>query len=722
MLEDLQAMLVPTLTLVTLLVLLPPAQSCPSEMNKVKDLLEVNCTGQALSTVPSDLPADTGILLLSDNRLESLSTAAFLNLTQLQDVDLANNGLVTLYTGDQLPSLKELTLSHNALVALPDLQGLPSLTHLAVAHNSLETLAPGAFRTVPQLQNLDLRGNKMQKLPQEAFAGLRALRELDLSDNFLKELPKELLQDLQKLETLWLSGNQLRTLPTGFFPKGHIFMYVFLTENPWHCNCDLYYLQTWIQKNSDVVYQPERHLEETKVEVAPEKVLCNSPAEHRLKPIMDLKLNCSIVEDADEEGGDEYDDEEETREKATMTTFSPHLFIPKEHTTMPCAVTSSCLPTLTTTRSPLTQPSFSTPRTSTLSPSTLFVVLTSIRALSTTTPVPAGPTMTPIQTPSTGTILSAATTITLHRPATLDNATSLPMTMSSSPSSTSGHPQTILDASTIHDSLMGSTSALPTTSTAAPSTAMLEASSIVRSPSPPPTSANTTLSTHAPILPPPLDTTHFTQPACSPLPAPPPLCPCSIPGRVVPVLHLQAGGRGPQWGQWVLKHCCLLHWVLYLASLALLVLTMLALAGWLAWMCLVGQPSRQQSLQTQEVHYPLLEWGESTGNPMMHLSSFKIPFQRPTFCTIKEVELCPEVTYCTIKDLGIQRSPPASYSFCTTKELWVHHSPLHTSVKPFSRKLMVTDPGFLRTSSAYSLDRGIKAIGDVRVKYVSNTM
>uniref|UniRef100_A0A8C3V4K4 Uncharacterized protein n=1 Tax=Catharus ustulatus TaxID=91951 RepID=A0A8C3V4K4_CATUS len=218
-------MLVPTLTLVTLLVLLPPAQSCPSEMNKVKDLLEVNCTGQALSTVPSDLPADTGILLLSDNRLESLSTAAFLNLTQLQDVDLANNGLVTLYTGDQLPSLKELTLSHNALVALPDLQGLPSLTHLAVAHNSLETLAPGAFRTVPQLQNLDLRGNKMQKLPQEAFAGLRALRELDLSDNFLKELPKELLQDLQKLETLWLSGNQLRTLPTGFFPKGHIFMY-----------------------------------------------------------------------------------------------------------------------------------------------------------------------------------------------------------------------------------------------------------------------------------------------------------------------------------------------------------------------------------------------------------------------------------------------------------------------------------------------------------------
>ncbi|KAM4884018.1 uncharacterized protein FYW23_013226 [Sylvia borin] len=720
--EDLQAMQVPALTLVTFLALLHPAQPCLSEMNKVKDLLEVNCTGQALSAVPPDLPADTGILLLSDNCLESLSTIAFLPLSQLEDIDLANNGLVALHTGALLPSLKELTLSHNALAALPVLEGLPALTHLAVSHNRLETLAPGAFRTVPQLQNLDLRGNKMQKLPQEAFAGLRALRELDLSDNLLKELPKELLQDLQKLETLWLSGNQLQTLPTDFFPKGRLFMYVFLTENPWHCNCDLHYLQTWVQKNADIVYQPERGLVETKVEVAPEKVLCHSPAEHRQKPIIHFKLNCSILEDADEDGGDEYNYGEETTEKATLMRFPLHPFIPKEHMAMPCAVTSSCFPTLTTTRSLLNKPSFSTPCTSTLSPSTLLEVLTSIRAPSTTTPIPASPTMTPTQTSSTATILTAATIITLHRHATLDNATSLPTTMSRNPSSTSGQPQTTLAASTIYGNPMGSTGTFPTISTAVSSTAMVQASSIVRSPSPPSVSANTILSTHAPTLPPPLDTTHFTQPACSPLPAPPPLCPCSIPGQAVPVLGLQASGDGLQWGQWILRHCCLLHWVLYLASLALLVLTLLGLAVWLGWMCLVGQPSWHQSLKIQEVWYPLLEWRKSTGNPMMHLSSFKMPLQRPTFCTIKEVELCPKVTYCTIKDLGIQHNPPASYSFCTTKELWVHHSPLQTSVKPFSRKLMVTDLGFLRTPSSYSLDRGIKAIGDVKVKYAGNTM
>ena len=726
--SPLQAMRVPALLLLILPALLPPAgttdlgQPCPSEMNKVKDLLEVNCTGQALSAVPPDLPLDTGILLLNANRLASLSTATFLPLTQLQDLDLSHNGLAALHTGPLLLSLKELILSHNALGALPALQGLPELTRLAVANNSLATLAPGAFRTVPRLQDLDLRGNRLRTLPQEAFAGLTALKDLDLSDNLLEELPKELLQDLQKLETLWLSGNRLRTLPTDFFPEGHLFMYVFLTENPWHCDCDLRYLRAWIRQNDDSVYQPERGLEKTKVEVAPEKVLCHSPAEHRQKPIIHFKPNCGNMGDADEEEEYEYNDGEETMAKATtITFFPPHPSLPEEHTTMPLAVT---WPPLTTTRPPL-----STPCSSTLAPSTSLAMPASTRGPSTTTPVPASPTITPTQTPGTAAILIAAPTSTPQRPTTLVSTTSLPTTMSTRPPSTSSRPQTTLAAGTTnaYAALMVSTGTFYTTSAAVTSTATLETSSLVRSSPPPLTSttpvvSTTMLSTRALTQPASLNTTRFTQPAPSLPPAPLPLCPCSTSGLVVPVLHSRAGGEGPQWGQWVLRHCCLLHWVLYLASLALLVLTVLALAGWLVWMCLVGRPSWHESLQTQEVQYPLLRWRESTGSPAMHLSSFKSPLQRPTFCTIKEVELCPEVTYCTIKDVGIQRSPPASSSFCTTKELWVHHSSLNASFKSFSRKLMVTNLGSLRTPSAYSLDRGVKAIGDVRVKYAGNTL
>ncbi|XP_040983799.1 platelet glycoprotein Ib alpha chain isoform X1 [Aquila chrysaetos chrysaetos] len=717
--SPLQVMQVPALLLLILPALLPPAgttdpsQPCPSEMNSVKDLLEVNCTGQGLSMVPKGLPMDTGILLLNANHLVSVSTTAFQNLTELQDLDLSNNSLVSLRTGPLLRSLKELILSHNELRALPALKGLPKLTHLAVAHNSLVTLAPGSFRAVPQLKDLDLRGNQLRTLPQEVFVGLKALEDLDISDNHLEELPKELLQDLQALQTLWLSGNRLQTLPTGFFPKGHFFMYVFLTENLWHCDCNLRYLQTWIRQNSDSVYQPERGLEKTKVEVAPRKVLCHSPPEHQWKPVINFKSNCRDVGDVDEEEEDEYGDEEETMEKATMVTFSPpHPSITKEHTTMPHAVT---WPPLATRRPPL-----STPCSSTLAPSTSLAMPASTRAPSTTIPAPASPTVTPTQTPSTATVLTEAPASTPHTPTTLVSATSLPTAVSTRPLSISSHPQTTLTASTTNTCAtpIVSTGMFFTTSTTVPSTATLEASSTVRSSSPPLTSttpvvSTTMLSTHAPTPPAPLDTTLFTQPA------PLPLCPCSIPGLAVPVLRSRVGGEGPQWGQWVLRHCCLLHWVLYVASLALLVLTVLALAGWLAWMCLVRRPFWHKSLQTQEVQYPLMRWRESTRSPVMHLKS---PLQRPTFCTIKEVELCPEVTYCTIKDLGMQRSPPASSSFCTTKELWVHHSPPNASFKSFSRKLKVTNLSSLRSPSAYSLDRGVKAIGDVRVKYAGNTL
>ncbi|POI18713.1 hypothetical protein CIB84_017542 [Bambusicola thoracicus] len=287
-------------------------------MNKVKDIVEVNCTGRDLGAVPAGLHKDTGILLLNANRLLSISTAAFQLLPVLQDLDLSDNGLRAVLTEAPLPSLKELLLSRNALEAVPTLQGLPALTRLALAHNKLQALAPKAFRAVPLLQDLDLRGNALQTLPEDAFTELRALKNLDLSDNALEELPSGLLRDLERLETLWLSGNRLRALPSGFFPVGHLFAYVFLTENPWHCNCSLVYLRSWILGNEGSIYEPERGLGKTKVEVAPEKVLCQSPSEHQQKPIIRFKPNCGHVRDAEEEY---YYDEEPTPLASVSPTY-----------------------------------------------------------------------------------------------------------------------------------------------------------------------------------------------------------------------------------------------------------------------------------------------------------------------------------------------------------------------------------------------------------------
>nr|XP_023968991.1 chondroadherin-like protein [Chrysemys picta bellii]XP_042702164.1 chondroadherin-like protein [Chrysemys picta bellii] len=273
-------------------------EPCPSKMNLIKDRLQVNCSGKGLSVVPLALPRSTGILLLSSNRLASVSTAAFQHLPELAELDLSGNALGALHTGPPLPLLQELVLSHNALGVLPTLQGLPALTRLALAHNNISGLLPGAFRDVGQLTELNLRGNQLRTLPEEAFEGLAMLKDLDLSDNALEELPRGLLAGLE-LETLRLSGNQLRTLPSGFFPEGHIFAFVFLAGNPWRCDCGLAYLRGWIKDNDFSIYIQEQRPDELLTENDPQSPVCDEPLRHHGSPVLEFKQACGKAGDTD---------------------------------------------------------------------------------------------------------------------------------------------------------------------------------------------------------------------------------------------------------------------------------------------------------------------------------------------------------------------------------------------------------------------------------------
>lgn len=297
----------PTPTLLALLSLLSVAgavglgELCPSGINKIKDRLEVNCSGQGHREVPLPLPKNTSILLLSKNLLSSVSTASFQHLPELIDLDLSYNGLSALQTGTPMPLLQELVLSHNALEVLPSLRGLPALTHLALAHNNITQLAPGHFRDVKRLKELNLRGNRLRTLPEEIFEGLAKLQDLDLSDNTLEELPQGLLAGLE-LETLRLSGNQLRTLPSGFFPEEHMFPYVFLAGNPWRCDCDLAYLQGWISDNEFSVYRQEQRADGLLTENDPRSPVCDTPDKYRGSPVLDFQQTCRQAGDVDTNG------------------------------------------------------------------------------------------------------------------------------------------------------------------------------------------------------------------------------------------------------------------------------------------------------------------------------------------------------------------------------------------------------------------------------------
>ncbi|XP_025055608.1 platelet glycoprotein Ib alpha chain-like [Alligator sinensis] len=639
------------LALVSVASAVDPGEVCQIEMNQIKDHLQANCTWLGLSTVPSNLSTDIGILLLGSNHLTSVSTSSFQYLPMLVGLDLSHNGLKSFHAGPPLPLLQELILSHNALGALPLLQGLPALLHLGLAHNSIKDLAPKAFRSLGKLEELELKGNQLQRLPEDTFAGLAVLRDLDLSNNALEELPLGLLTKLGALETLRLSGNRLRTVPTGFFPEDRLFPYIFLDKNPWHCDCSLAYLRDWITENEPSIYYQEEGLDKTKVENDAESVKCDSPAHYKGTPVIHFTQVCSKEGDKD------------------TSVPEPELMdLPVSPINVPFATMASTSP-LPHTRTPVP---------------------------STSTPVPSTSTTVPL----TGTHEAPA---------------SMPISLTSTPV-----PPT---TTTEHHTLVPPSSA--------PSITMASTSSSPPAPNTPGTSTITTiissLSSHVPPLTfkptPPSPLPHVPHHQPSPPPRAPPVCSCLTSPAKLPSMGHHLGGKGRSWGHWVLAHCCLLHLVLYLASLVLLVLPTLVLLGWLAWLCLVWkQPTPRASPWMQRVHYQLLGQERWDASPVMHLRSPRSP---PHFCVTKELQILydhPAPTFCTTKELQVRRGLLTPI-FCTTKELQVRHYHSVPAFQCITKQLLSggrVGPG--RSPSAYSLDRGVEAIGAVRVKYATSTL
>ncbi|KAJ6654913.1 hypothetical protein lerEdw1_006384 [Lerista edwardsae] len=270
----------------------PLPDLCEQEVNKIKDLLQVSCVGKGLAAVPVGLPPGTGILLLSSNRLERVSLAVFQGLANLTDLDLANNSLAAVESASTpLPALQQLSLAHNALGSLPALPGLPRLQRLALGHNALAQLPEGGFRALRRLQDLELQGNRLRRLLPGTFAGLEDLRDLDLSDNALEELPRALLAGLGALQILRLERNRLRAVPEGFF-QDNGFAYVYLSGNPWRCDCRLQYLRDWIVENELSVYTRVQGPGRETTEPDPESVACQAPPGQKGRPVMHFQAAC----------------------------------------------------------------------------------------------------------------------------------------------------------------------------------------------------------------------------------------------------------------------------------------------------------------------------------------------------------------------------------------------------------------------------------------------
>lgn len=126
-------------------------------------------------------------------------------------------------------------MSYNRLKELrkETFQGLDNLLRLYMDHNTIEFIYPEAFYGLTSLQLVNLEGNMLQQLHPDTFITLRynqifkfaSMKTIYLSENALTSLPATLFIGCYKLENLFLSGN------------------------PWSCDCKMDWLAAWIKRN-----------------------------------------------------------------------------------------------------------------------------------------------------------------------------------------------------------------------------------------------------------------------------------------------------------------------------------------------------------------------------------------------------------------------------------------------------------------------------------------
>jgi len=122
------------------------------------------------------------------------------------------------------------------------LYGLVNLTVLRVDESRLEHIDHDVFRDARRLHTLDLADNRLSSVTPGTLL-IPALRELSLDGNRLRKIPPD-VGFLRALRRLDVSYNRLRTVDRCLFTAVDWTLdYVNLRQNPFHCDCSLFWLR-----------------------------------------------------------------------------------------------------------------------------------------------------------------------------------------------------------------------------------------------------------------------------------------------------------------------------------------------------------------------------------------------------------------------------------------------------------------------------------------------
>ncbi|MEQ2167328.1 hypothetical protein GOODEAATRI_003007 [Goodea atripinnis] len=216
-------------------------QSCPELCNCQDKFTHqfADCAYKDLLEVPVGLPFNVTTVSLSANKIKSLKSKSFVNITQVTSLWLAHNEIVSI---------------------------------------EANTLAP-----LIQLRNLDISNNKIVNFPWGDLRNLTALQFLKMNNNEMVNLPKDAFSTLKDLRSLRINNNRFTTVVQGTFSALTSMSNLQIFGNPFTCSCNLEWLRDWIEttkisvpETNLIQCEAPEHLKGVEVSKIP-KLQCEAP-------------------------------------------------------------------------------------------------------------------------------------------------------------------------------------------------------------------------------------------------------------------------------------------------------------------------------------------------------------------------------------------------------------------------------------------------------------